>query len=105
MESQLVTGLEPLTAPWRRRTGAAADRGVHLPDRGRERGRRGVPCQKAERWPGWSDWSEPCTKQTEPPVPKTLNQPTLRRAKHHSAEPWPSNPWVGRPLGKCGVAA
>ncbi|CAK9078551.1 Chaperone protein DnaJ [Durusdinium trenchii] len=42
----------------------------------------------------WSEWSEPSTKQTEPPVPKTLNQPTLRRSTHHSAAPRSAD-WSG----------
>eukprot|EP00933_Yihiella_yeosuensis_P084078 TRINITY_DN9844_c1_g1_i1.p1 TRINITY_DN9844_c1_g1~~TRINITY_DN9844_c1_g1_i1.p1 ORF type:complete len:446 (+),score=71.39 TRINITY_DN9844_c1_g1_i1:60-1397(+) len=39
----------------------------------------------AQNAAGWGDYSEPSpTLQMMPPVPITLNQPTLRRATHHS---------------------
>ncbi|CAK9049049.1 unnamed protein product [Durusdinium trenchii] len=53
----------------------------------------------AENCAGWSEWSEPSTKQTEPPVPKTLNQPTLRRSTHHSAViQWQHPPFTDVPV-------
>lgn len=53
----------------------------------------------AENSAGWSEWSEPSTKQTDPPVPKTLNQPTLRRATHHSAViQWQHPPFTDVPV-------
>jgi len=54
----------------------------------------------AENAAGWGELSDPTSPvQTVPPVPITLNQPTLRRATHHSAViQWQHPPFSQAPV-------
>ena len=54
----------------------------------------------AENAAGWGELSDPTVPvQTMPPVPTTLNQPTLRRATHHSAViQWQHPPFSEAPV-------
>ena len=89
VESYLVTGLEPLRAACLKPLSLLAPEGYTFQIAAENVAGAAFLSRFKGRLGGWSDWSEACSKQTQPPVPKTLNQPTLRRATHHSAVPWP----------------